>query len=395
MELQPASGGSPTVTFQEFPVEIINIIFVYTLPNDALDHEQPNIRISPMLLCYVCSQWRSIALRLPALWAHLYYSVPAPQSKEQESGSIQTSAHEFLEWWSCNLGPNYPFRFRLYTMEAKRQYVQDRIYINLFNLAWHLEIENRIAWLIIQDIRRGESSMLTFANLESLRIRNKAKHYFHVSRIFPLRPEHPICKLRLNGFILEPEDVFQRPPILWSSLTHLTFDSVYLSTDTWFDLIHACVNLQFCSFDFRIAFEEDPSLVNPQQFTHLQLRELVIKLPYDSRNIAHHLLKNTSFPSLTAFRVSARLTTEDIQCILKSIPSFLNLYWIAGNSIWFRAYGDDEHFLKLHTRTAPHHPDRHPDKFLCLYKEAHDRIFRQSPRFVKLVASGRSDTAFP
>ncbi|KIM43458.1 hypothetical protein M413DRAFT_443391 [Hebeloma cylindrosporum] len=396
MTLQPAGG--PRLTLQLFPVEIINIIFIYTLPDDALDHEQPDIRVSPMLLCHVCSRWRSIALRLPALWANLYHLVRLSKHREQESGSIAMGGYpislEFLKWWSCNLGPNHPFQFRFYTMDDDADFFQEPTFVTLFNLAQHLDIKNDTAWRIRNDSRR-ESPMLTFPHLESLRIPHEAGFPQSITDIFPLRPKHPILKLHMQRFHLEHDDVFEHPPIPWSSLTHLVFDAVYLFTFTWFDLIRSCVNLQSGYFHLRLPRLEDPDAAYPSQFTHCELRELVIRLDdYYPRNIGQDLLQNLSLPCLTSFRLSARLTTQGLYCVLESMPPFINLYWIAGNSIWFRAFDDDEHILQIHSRTAPRHPRQRPDKFVSVYRKADDPIFRQS-LFVELIAVGRAHEQFP
>jgi len=100
MDLQIAS--KPPVAFQDFPAEIIEEVFDYCLPDNTLDQKQPNVRIAPMLLCHVCSQWRSIALQSPKLWMCLYHVVRVPLYQKEESGLLQKGIHptnlEFLEW---------------------------------------------------------------------------------------------------------------------------------------------------------------------------------------------------------------------------------------------------------------------------------------------------------
>jgi hypothetical protein len=54
--------SEPQVTFQDFPAEIFEKVFVYTLPDDALDKKQPNMRITP------CSSATSVPSGGPLLF---------------------------------------------------------------------------------------------------------------------------------------------------------------------------------------------------------------------------------------------------------------------------------------------------------------------------------------
>ena len=401
------------VTLQDFPVEIIHLIFVYSLPDDPLDHKQPDIRIAPMLLCRVCSQWRSIAFQSPGLWAYLYHCISTiPGEEPVRRTRIYPIDLEFLEWWRWNLNETHAFHFRLNAscyrpifLPEDEPDVQEHVLLTLFNLSRHLDINCKVALSI--HINR-ESLALSLPNLETLYIRHDVDFPHSASQFFPLLPEHPIPKLHIQNFQLD--DVYKRPIVLWSSLTHLIFEDVYISTGEWFDLLRACVNLQFGHFDAYIQRDSDhPHLANPPHFTHRHLRELVIRWHdnYYSRHLGRYSLKNLSLPSLTTLRLSVPLRTQDLDCILDSLPSFTTLYWVAGNSIWFRSC-DDGHILQIHSRriTPPNHPpnrnhpthsqgviprhSNHPAKFVCVYRRGDDRIYQQS-LFVELFATGRTD----
>ena len=130
------------VTFQDFPAEIILIIFVYTLPEGVLDQKQPNMKITPMLLCHICSQWQSNALQLPRLWMCLYHVIHITPCMKQELGLLNRVIHpaiEFLEWWCCNLGPNHPFDFHC-DAKIEGSYVHQEVKIDcLFkSTSWSL-----------------------------------------------------------------------------------------------------------------------------------------------------------------------------------------------------------------------------------------------------------------
>ena len=364
----------PVATFwQDLPTEILANIFVYTLPDDALEKAQPNVRISPMLLCHVCSKWRSIALQLPRLWMCLYHFVRVLSYVKKESGllrrGIDPISREFLEWWWCNLGKNYPFHFRLHAgfgrwsfipeealpvqqcFDAGESFVQDPILVTLFNLAEHLDIDHHKAWMI------HRCPELTFPNLETLRIREDPLASSLPRKIYPLRFEPPIPKLHFQNLDLTPA-FLEKPTISWSSLTHLVFDVVHLSSGTWFDLIRCCVNLEFGHFELRLPdyYSEDLLLPNPPYFTHLHLRRLVIGWHDYERDCGQIMLKNLFLPSLTAFRISARLTTQKLHRILESTPSLVELHLgckVAPNNIWYWPGHDEDHVPNSLSKYAP------------------------------------------
>ena len=168
MDLQAAS--EPRVAFQDLPAEIIEEVFVYSLPDDALDQKQPNVRIAPMLLCHVCLQWRSIARQSPRLWRCLFNVVRIPSYREELQllkNGVQPTNLKFLEWWRCNLSANHPFHLRFYVhFEGSFFFLEDGqkyLPIALFNLAEHLDINQNVAWMI-----RG--CPITLPNLQALRI---------------------------------------------------------------------------------------------------------------------------------------------------------------------------------------------------------------------------------
>ena len=259
---------------------------------------------------------------------------------------IHPNVIEFLQWWWRNLSINLPFHFRcdgIFEESYVHPDVEDEfpdkehILFTLFDLAQHLDIDGNILH-IIPDIR----PKLTLANLETLRIRNASI----VSGLpFLLRDEHRIRKLHIRSYAIW--EFFKKPVTWWSSLTHLVFDAAYISSGMWFNIIRACVNLQFGYFDIRISGpSDDPFFANPPYFTHHHLRQLVVGWNGEFGCItSKYMLKNLFLPALTAFRISARLTTEDLHRVLESTPSLLELHLgreVAQHNIWYRLYGSEE-----------------------------------------------------
>ena len=68
--------------WRQLPVEIMSEVFILTLKSRGiLDQDKPWIddRAGTLLLCRVCSEWRTIALRTPALWSTLSVRLSDPK----------------------------------------------------------------------------------------------------------------------------------------------------------------------------------------------------------------------------------------------------------------------------------------------------------------------------
>ncbi|KAF8180596.1 hypothetical protein BJ912DRAFT_829401, partial [Pholiota molesta] len=50
------------------PYDVLLEIFGHCLPQDRFNIRQPNTTIAPILLCHICSHWRTIAHASPILW---------------------------------------------------------------------------------------------------------------------------------------------------------------------------------------------------------------------------------------------------------------------------------------------------------------------------------------
>ncbi|KAK7024941.1 F-box domain-containing protein [Favolaschia claudopus] len=62
----------PTSPLACMPIEIMSLIFMYTLPSHDAPHGLDSLQEGPWVLAAVCSQWRKIALSLPRLWATIF-----------------------------------------------------------------------------------------------------------------------------------------------------------------------------------------------------------------------------------------------------------------------------------------------------------------------------------
>lgn len=96
-----------TSTASTLPYDILEEIFLQGLPQFPLDEIQPNVKMAPMLLCHVCSSWRTAALAYPPLWRHLRYRLPI---RWEEGQPIVWNSKTFfrdmecLNWWKEHQG---------------------------------------------------------------------------------------------------------------------------------------------------------------------------------------------------------------------------------------------------------------------------------------------------
>ncbi|KAF8188990.1 hypothetical protein BJ912DRAFT_850978, partial [Pholiota molesta] len=92
------------------PYDVLLDIFVHCLPHDRLEIRQPNMSIAPILLCHICSSWRTVALAAPILWSHLLYRVPVWEMDDYSGRwAFLEREIEFIRWWKKNQGLIAPF----------------------------------------------------------------------------------------------------------------------------------------------------------------------------------------------------------------------------------------------------------------------------------------------
>ncbi|KAF9480772.1 hypothetical protein BDN70DRAFT_804690, partial [Pholiota conissans] len=96
------------------PYDVLNEIFIQCLFPHSLrvDERRPRLRLiqnAPMVLCQVCSSWRTMALSTPNLWSRLTFFITV-QETTQGPGSWAILKHdlEFLQYWRRNQGEIAP-----------------------------------------------------------------------------------------------------------------------------------------------------------------------------------------------------------------------------------------------------------------------------------------------
>ncbi|KAJ3516165.1 hypothetical protein NLJ89_g1289 [Agrocybe chaxingu] len=321
------------------PAEMLGEIFLHCLPERPREESQPNTKIAPILLCHVCSAWRTTALRLPKLWTRLCmrstFKVLYPLDISWLSHTTRSAYKElpmhprtldFLTWLGNN-ARSVPID--LYLIKIKEENVESDVEkdgIILDGTPPGHEAMNTLEFALarLPSVRHFEMAInryamevlckaatpTTFERLESLTVHQ----YFHIgykSRtkfVFAFPPAPRLRRLALTSYM-------NTLSFHWGQLTHLCI-SCAIEQEDWLEILTHCENLSSGAFHLDGWGEGDlPSIVHPN------LRQLVI-VPTTFRHV--------SFPGLKALRI---LRNESISTfklladLLRKTPALTELHF--------------------------------------------------------------------
>ncbi|KIM38399.1 hypothetical protein M413DRAFT_245635 [Hebeloma cylindrosporum] len=295
-----------------FPIEIIAHIFILCLPKDPLRHFQPDLTRAPLLLCHVCSVWRTIALNTPQLWNHFHHRLPIPRVSSSKSfWRIRPSSLDFMEWWSQNVrGDSLSLRLALKWSGNSHDWPSNpnrsaSFLFSMLKSTRFLEIEQSYA-LMLERLRLRPWQ---YPNLESIFIRedphdrDDSPWYISPSS-WQISPSDfsflyapSVRKLASKKHYFLP-NVLPSGKIHFSPshLTHL-FVNLSLSLSKWAILISGCETLEYARIHFTIKpeVEDNPVATRTSQSIVPRLRQLVLDC---SSPELEHVLDNLSLPSL-------------------------------------------------------------------------------------------------
>jgi hypothetical protein len=156
----------------KLPYEVLAKIFVHCLSQYPLKDVQPNTKIAPMLLCQVCSHWRTVALTTATLWSHLHCQLPIKRDDADfpriasADRIFWTAAIEFLRWWKKNHGAIPPFlRIRARPNSAKprwgryKKFPEQQFLLEYLSSAQYLDTHLLYRYLTIQALISGTRVM--------------------------------------------------------------------------------------------------------------------------------------------------------------------------------------------------------------------------------------------
>ncbi|KDR76680.1 hypothetical protein GALMADRAFT_139579 [Galerina marginata CBS 339.88] len=324
---------------EDIPLDILQEIFIRCLPQDAMTHRQPNITITPILLCHVSSYWRMVALGIPRLWTDLYHvlrvyaEVP---NRTLLSEGIHKGDLNFLSWWKLNIGTVH-LRLRVMVQWVKgnsefKVGKSDGSLLSLVSAARHLDIDIDFACALrthfggnLPDSTLRADTFLLHPGSRGFRDHSN-KFPFNMSRdpkLIPYPTDQPVRRMLLDSISFKQQDL---GVLNWSQLTHLILIDAGLSAPGWSAMIRECGNLESGTFRIRGrgSGHNQPVQGDPPSCTLPRLQQLVVK--WDSSNFPHPLFRNLYLPGLTRLRLASALTVRELHELLRSTPSVQELH---------------------------------------------------------------------
>lgn len=312
----------------DLPFEILGEIFLLCLPNDPLNHRQPDTTIPPMLLCKVCSNWRRVAFNTPTLWVYLYYVAKVSKGYRWQARWLPSRQVdiEFLASWIRNSRATpLIFRFEFdftndkpngllewWRMEEITE-VDPRVLF--FRTVWAnargLYLNTFVFNLLQKQISRKH---LRFPNLRSL-----ANLEYSSSNI-------PIELLHLDTLrhLIYHDYQTLDKGIGWTYLTHISIRKLSISAVDWCTLIRRLEALQVAEFAAYVDRTDISGVEYPSKdLPHL--REL--RLLLCCWDINFNPLPNLVFPSLTTLHYDGpNINSIFLHNIFLSSPELMALH---------------------------------------------------------------------
>jgi hypothetical protein len=348
------------------PYDVLREILSHCLPRRPLEtqpaHWQPNTTIAPMLLCQICSSWRTITLASPSLWSHLLYRISAHYTDHKlGSWAVRQKDIDFVMWWKTNQGSMAPFLHLDIDIKRKTWKIplaKDGIafLIEYITSAQYLQIHPRLSEQIHDKL--AVKNMVIFPDLHTLVTYQHDAYLHHTQVLVGLMSTHTslLRRLALNGGFLLPGHII---PNHWSTLTHLSMHKMVISLPSWYSFIRGLPGLQWADIQFEFdlvddEYDGDDYTKPPAEYTHLQLSTLLITcgdfgIQYVALPFAA-LFTSLYLPALQMLSLSSLVdswedhhTISELHTVLQCTPTLTTLA--------LRGYGHG--FLSLHKPDYP------------------------------------------
>jgi hypothetical protein len=340
------SRSPKNIRIHDLPVEILTKIFIFSAPNDLLNHRQPDTTIPPMLLCQVCSNWRGLVFNTPTLWVYLYYIAKFPGWESYYTcyelavsghvglkGCIRPVDTQFLTWWIGNSQATpLVFRFEFGFNKVKSNGLLE-IQMRMQRKIWERMKVNPAVLLfrIISNARGLYLNDFTSVVLQ--------KDLSHRNLQFPnLRSLANLSNLSSSGSDIGPilhlgtlrHLIYHKPQvldndILWANLTHISIKTLSISSNEWCNLIRCLEALQVGEFAATVNALETRTTMEYSSKKLPHLRELRLSL-YLNSDIDFNPLPNLIFPSLTMLHYDGpNITPNFLRILFLASPHLITL----------------------------------------------------------------------
>ncbi|KAF8171527.1 hypothetical protein BJ912DRAFT_995497 [Pholiota molesta] len=338
----PSTPQSSTESpISKLPYDILREIFTDCLPRYPLLYRQPDARIAPILLCHICSSWRTAALSSATLWTHLSYSLTiyVKDGTDMVAASWAVPRYakrdlEFIQWWRTHHGPISPFlNLRLNVLRLRGEVMErltgdtEALLLDYIASAQYLDLDVFYWNRIYGNVPAGYQ-------LPKLRTLIAAKAWGGSYRFHRVLQHHALPALHhLSVEDRELPDTLNFPEY-WSTLTHITLQ-VSTSIDNWFSFIRAVPSLEWGHFDIESLTSADYTA--PPRSSLPQLATLRVAV---QGNIARHLVSplnilfaDLHLPALHTLSLSttrARSRTDqhalvELHGVLRAAPALTTL----------------------------------------------------------------------
>ncbi|PPQ87909.1 hypothetical protein CVT25_001252 [Psilocybe cyanescens] len=325
-------GIAQTLTY-----DVLAYIFLMCLPVDPLDRRQPDVTQAPMLLCHICTEWRSVALSTPSIWTSLYY---VSVQKPEPLAILDKSDIDFLRWWRRNVGLLNP-SLRLISTETYVSTMENLVseeadahanqfMIQFLTSARYLQLDVHYCTALRHIL--GDQ-VFTSPVLESLVLWTNADNretWLRRTSItalgdIPIFQDQIVRRLFLQDFDVNVPTQEIKYLMKWSHITHL-FMYVRIELVGWFALVRECINLVSGTFSVNIGgninMTIEPAITTLPQMRHLNLHLHTFSF------IPILILHELHLPSLTALslRSGPGISVEDLHLTLRSTPALKELH---------------------------------------------------------------------
>jgi len=330
---------------KSIPKQVLSEIFMHCLPRASYpaEYAQPDVTIAPMLLCHICSSWRRVALDTPWLWAELSHTSYNPLNQSRVPQSIATWKLvrdvdiEFLVWWTSNLrsvppslcleifdGSKYIHRTAAEERKCNSapltpvdEQKYDYFFSNFVKSARVLKLDRAmtnsfLSWL--------NGSCMECPNLETLILEGNQG----ILGVLPSSNPNLLQRLRIigPGLAIDSGASLQG---LWTSLTRICLEQLYIHVSTWFTFIRQLINVELAWFQFELGDHGD--IPTPSGASLPKLRQMHMAIERGEGGIpCDIILQNLQLPGLTALRLNSFLSAQSVNWILDSTPALNELH---------------------------------------------------------------------
>lgn len=323
-----SSKPSTTSPITRVSYDVLREIFIHCLPQHPLEDRQPNTTVAPLLLCHICSSWRTVALASASLWLHLSYCLTLDCGENIQSDFVKKDI-EFVRWWRLNQGSIAPFLSLAIKYKDPRDIQEPagngmQFILEYISTAQYLDLDSFYWARLRERIKAGDE--VVFPCLHTLEKSGwaGADPFYHVQISISPHAFPMLRRLSLTNDMLRPNSIGQ-VPIHWSSLTHISFHDIVIALPDWFSFIRAVPNLQWGNVEI-ISYCDPEEYTEPPEYSLTQLSTFGMTFRHEKYDLAalSMLFANLHLPAVHTLALSWRTTETRNDTTIAELYTILN-----------------------------------------------------------------------